>query len=136
MNTTQLSPNPFLKNALIFTSFLVFSLFLQLAIADNHAGEKPSMDDTQAVWLDVRNADEYAADHIKGDLNIPIDQLLDDIGYYISDKNTPIKVYCQLGKRAKRATDRLLENGYTDVECIGTIDQARERRGMMTEPNE
>lgn len=136
MNTTQLSPKPFLKNALILSSLLVFSLFLQLAIADNHAAEKPSMGDSQAVWLDVRNYDEYTADHIEGDLNIPIDQLLNDIGYYITDKNTPLKVYCQLGKRAKRATDLLLANGYTDVECIGTIDQARERRGIMTETNE
>ena len=60
----------------------------------------------QAQLVDVRSASEFAAGHIPGAMNIPMDQIetrLDDLR-----PNTPLVLICQAGKRA-RMTAGLLE---------------------------
>lgn len=56
--------------------------------------------------MDVRSASEFAAGHIPRAVNVPMDQIesrLDDL-----DRNRPIVLVCQTGKRA-RMTAGLLE---------------------------
>ena len=56
--------------------------------------------------VDVRSGSEFASGHIPGAINIPMDQIearLDDL-----DRNLPIVLTCQTGKRA-RMTAGLLE---------------------------
>lgn len=60
----------------------------------------------QAQLVDVRSASEFAAGHIPGAMNIPMDQIetrLDDLR-----PDTPLVLICQAGKRA-RMTAGLLE---------------------------
>lgn len=59
-----------------------------------------------AQLVDVRSASEFAAGHIPGAMNIPMEQIegrLDDLR-----PNTPLVLICQAGKRA-RMTAGLLE---------------------------
>jgi rhodanese-related sulfurtransferase len=59
-----------------------------------------------AQLVDVRSGSEFAAGHIPGAVNIPMDQIearIDDL-----DRNLPIVLICQTGKRA-RMTAGLLE---------------------------
>jgi len=70
--------------------------------------------------LDVRSNDEYTKGHITGSLNIPLD-MLDDIYGIIKNRKTKIFVYCQSGKRSRRACYMLEKMGYTDVTDIGGL---------------
>jgi len=71
-----------------------------------------------AVILDVRTKGEYAGGHIKGSLNISIDQLashLDKLG----DKNKPIITCCASGMRSASAKSFLESKGYAKVYNAG-----------------
>jgi rhodanese-related sulfurtransferase len=61
---------------------------------------------TRSQLVDVRSRSEFASGHIPGAVNIPMDEIearLDDL-----DRNLPIVLVCQTGKRA-RMTAGLLE---------------------------
>ena len=73
-----------------------------------------------AVLIDVRTPAEYAAGHIEGAINLPLDAL-EDREDAIPDKNTPVFVYCRSGARSGRAAAYLTGCGYTDVKNIGGI---------------
>lgn len=67
-----------------------------------------------AVIVDVRTKGEYASGHIKGSLNIPVDQLGRNLSKF-SDKNKPIITCCASGMRSASARSFLKSNGYTQV---------------------
>jgi rhodanese-related sulfurtransferase len=59
--------------------------------------------------IDVREADEFAAGHAPGAVNLPLSELGDRLG----DVPTagPVYVICQSGGRSARATAMLAERG-------------------------
>ncbi|MDO6525757.1 rhodanese-like domain-containing protein [Motilimonas sp. 1_MG-2023] len=63
--------------------------------------------------LDVRTPAEFAQGHIKGAINIPYDQLDQQLASL--DKDTEIVVYCRSGRRAAIAEDVLMSNGLLKV---------------------
>lgn len=85
----------------------------------------------EAVWIDVRSYEEHSQDAISGDLNIPFNVIADEIEMEIEDKERPIKLYCVIGKRSAKAKETLENLGYKNVECIGSIEQARIARGIF-----
>ncbi|MBC3767102.1 rhodanese-like domain-containing protein [Neptunicella marina] len=87
----------------------------------------------QAVWVDVRSDEEYAQDHIKGDIQIPHVQIVEELGKLYPDKNTEIHLYCRSGRRAGLALEALQEAGYTNVQNAGGIDDARQERKLNTD---
>ncbi|MGO8876349.1 MAG: molybdopterin-synthase adenylyltransferase MoeB [Acidimicrobiales bacterium] len=68
-----------------------------------------------AVFLDVREADEYAQGAIPGALHIPRGYVELQIEGRLPDKSQPIVVYCAGGTRSALAAKALGELGYTDV---------------------
>ena len=62
-----------------------------------------------ALLLDVRSPQEFAAGHIDGAKNIPVDELPRRIAGL--DPATPIVVYCQSGMRSARAKKALQAAG-------------------------
>ncbi|MGI6715678.1 MAG: rhodanese-like domain-containing protein [Eubacteriales bacterium] len=75
---------------------------------------------TGALLVDVRTPQEYAAGHIPGSINIPLERIL-DIKNVIGDKNTPLYVYCRSGRRSSQAAAELEKAGYRQVVNIGGI---------------
>lgn len=73
-----------------------------------------------AILLDVRNEDEFKRGHIPKSKNLPLSKI-DKIAKIVSDKNTPLFVYCQSGGRSRNAVSFLERNGYTNVKNIGGI---------------
>lgn len=73
-----------------------------------------------ALLLDVREADEYAAGHIPGSLNLPL-SAIDTAEITIPRKDTPLFVYCLAGTRSAQAISRLRQLGYRNMENIGGI---------------
>ncbi|PSN12820.1 CoA-disulfide reductase [filamentous cyanobacterium CCP5] len=62
------------------------------------------------LLLDVRHADEFAAGHVTGAVNIPLSELRDRLDELNPDQD--IWVYCQVGQRAYYAVRALRLNGF------------------------
>lgn len=67
-----------------------------------------------AIILDVRTGGEYAGGHIKGSINISVDQLSINL-HKLKDKNKIIITCCASGMRSASAKNILKSNGYTNV---------------------
>ncbi len=67
-----------------------------------------------AVIIDVRSKGEYTGGHIKGSINIPLDQLGNNLAK-LKDKNKPIITCCASGMRSASAKSLLNANGYKEV---------------------
>ncbi len=86
------------------------------------AGEaKALIDNGDCLLLDVREAGEYAAGHIPGAVNLPLDQIKAGAEQLPPDKDRLILVYCLTGRRADRAGKSLKALGYTRVKNMGGI---------------
>lgn len=75
--------------------------------------EQQEIDYSNAFLLDVRTPSEYSSDALKGSVNIPLNQLEDNLDQVPNDKL--ILVYCASGNRAKTAIQILEEAGYSNL---------------------
>jgi phage shock protein E len=96
------------------------SIFGFLRQADINAGIEQFLKTERAILLDVRTKEEYESGHIENSQNIPLQQI-EKVIAKITDKNTPLFVYCQSGARSSSATSALKQMGYQDVTNIGGI---------------
>jgi molybdopterin/thiamine biosynthesis adenylyltransferase/rhodanese-related sulfurtransferase len=77
--------------------------------------EQAEQEQGRATFLDVREADEYDQGTIPGSVFLPRGFLELSIEGKITDKDTPIIVYCAGGARSALAVKSLTDLGYTDV---------------------
>jgi rhodanese-related sulfurtransferase len=66
--------------------------------------------------LDVRTSTEYAAGHVPGALNVPVDELRSRLAEVPRDR--PVVAYCQVGQRGYLATRVLRQAGF-DASNLG-----------------
>ena len=75
------------------------------------------MDAGEAIQLlDVRTPSEFAAGHLPGALNVPVDDLRDRLGEL--DKAAETVVYCKVGFRGYLASRILQQNGFAHVKNL------------------
>lgn len=67
-----------------------------------------------AMIIDVRSKGEYESGHIKGSLNIPLDQLNNHLNK-LKDKTKPVITCCASGMRSASAKNFLVSKGYAAV---------------------
>lgn len=67
-----------------------------------------------AIVLDVRTKGEYGSGHIKGSVNIPVDQLQKNLQKF-KDKKRTIITCCESGMRSASAKGILTSNGFINV---------------------
>lgn len=67
-----------------------------------------------AVIIDVRSPVEFKGGHVKNSINIPLEQIPQNIKK-IKDFNKPIVVCCASGMRSSRAKSILKEYGISEV---------------------
>ena len=116
------------KLILIILSAILFS---GCASSDPHINtyRQISMDEAVAMMaeetgyiiLDVRRADEFAAGHIPGAINVANESIGTDEIPELPDKNQLIMVYCRSGRRSKEASEKLVKLGYTNIVEFGGI---------------
>jgi len=71
-----------------------------------------------ARLVDVRTPEEYAAGHIEGAVNVPVDTVeTRDLGA----KDQPIVLYCGSGKRSARAAAALRAKGFARLYDLGPM---------------
>ena len=78
-------------------------------------------EETGYIILDVRRADEFAAGHIPGAINVANESIGTDELPELPDKNQLIMVYCRSGRRSKEAAEKLVKLGYTNIVEFGGI---------------
>ena len=74
------------------------------------------------IILDVRTAEEFAAGHIPGAINIPNEAIGTADIPELPKKNQLILVYCRSGNRSKQASEKLAALGYTNIVEFGGIN--------------
>lgn len=121
MTTTMHPPKPLaeIRRRALLPTLLALLLSL-LAGCASTAGD--------VVWLDVRTDEEYSEDHIPGSAHIPHDEIAARVAELGLEKDSEIRVYCRSGKRAGIALATLQELGYSRVENVGGISDARALR--------
>lgn len=73
--------------------------------------------DGSVTLLDTRTPQEYSKGHVKGFVNIPVDELRERIGEL--DKTKPVYVICQSGLRSYIASRILTGNGFDAYNFAG-----------------
>lgn len=73
--------------------------------------------------LDVRTPEEFAQEHIKGALLIPVQILNNNLSKLSKDKGKKILVYCRSGNRSIAASRILAKNGFIPLNVQGGISQ-------------
>jgi phage shock protein E len=66
-----------------------------------------------ALIIDVRTKAEYQQGHIKGSMNLPLNNLADNLAKL--PKAKPIILCCASGMRSSQARSILKANGFTEV---------------------
>jgi rhodanese-related sulfurtransferase len=71
---------------------------------------KAKTQEAYAQFIDVRTPEEYNAGHPSRAINIPLSELADKLDRL--EKNEPVYVICQTGRRSKEASEILVKNGF------------------------
>lgn len=79
-----------------------------------------------AIILDVRSKGEYAGGHITGSINIPVDQLRQNI-HKLKNRNKPVITCCASGSRSAMAKSILKSNGYSEVHNGGAWNRLQSK---------
>ncbi|HLD66628.1 MAG TPA: rhodanese-like domain-containing protein [Pseudomonas sp.] len=104
--------------------FLLFSLGAQAA-GINQTVALQTLNDPNALLIDVRTLDEFAEGALPGAQRIGHEQIAEQIGGLTLDKDRPIVLYCRSGRRSDIAQDRLIQLGYRQVINAGGYDDLK-----------
>lgn len=77
-----------------------------------------------ALVVDVRSPHEYNAGHLSQAFNFPLDELEGSVAQRVKDKSRVILVHCRTGLRSRKAKERLVRIGYTNVFILGSYSRA------------
>lgn len=98
--------------------------------ADENMGyQQITMDEAKEIFeqpgdyiiLDVRTFEEYNGGHIPGAICIPNENIGSEPPAELPDKEQLIYVYCRSGNRSKKAAQKLVDMGYTNIVEFGGI---------------
>jgi len=71
------------------------------------------------ILVDVRTAEEYAAGHVPGAVNIPVDQVASRLAELEPHRSGEVWVICQSGRRSAQASEVLAGAGFRPVDVTG-----------------
>ena len=72
----------------------------------------------KAVVIDVCEADEFAAGHVGGAKNIPLNQLEEKLPALVKNKSLPLILVCRTGARSNRALGMAKKLGYEQSQSL------------------
>jgi sulfur-carrier protein adenylyltransferase/sulfurtransferase len=91
------------------------------------------LDDADAVFVDVRERDEWDEGHIPGAIHVPRGNLESRIEAAVPDHSRHVIVYCASGNRSAFAAKTLEELGYDDVASLAGGYTDWKRNGRPTQ---
>lgn len=107
--------------AVLVVAALFVGLFLVSCARQRAVGvEAHRRVEAGAMLVDVRTPEEFAAGHLAGAVNIPVEELprrFSELG----SPEKPLVIYCRSGARSSRAERLLKERGFQDVFNLGPM---------------
>ena len=103
--------------------FVVFSLVLK-RLFQVSAQKARELLDSGALVIDVCSPREFAPRHVKGAVNLPLDQIRRRIEKTEPNRDRPLLVYCHSGSRSALACRILTNLGYKEVHNLGSFSRA------------
>ena len=85
-----------------------------------------------ALVIDVRSPGEFAAGHLAGAINVPLDQLEAALPQRVRDKNQVLLLQCASGTRSSLAKSKLRGMGYPNAFNLGSYGRAE---GIVSQSN-
>jgi rhodanese-related sulfurtransferase len=104
--------------AVISGGMLIWPLFGRLSGQGNEIGTVETVqliNRRDALVIDVRESEEYAAGHIVNARHIPVAQLQDQLKSLEKYKTRPVVVCCRSGSRSSGAVGILRKNGFNEA---------------------
>ncbi|MGL4912796.1 MAG: rhodanese-like domain-containing protein [Romboutsia sp.] len=65
--------------------------------------------------IDLRNEENYSKGHLPGAINIPINEITDNMAFLEAYKNKSIMLYCGIGSQSKSVCKVLALNGFQQL---------------------
>ena len=78
--------------------------------------------DEPTLIIDVRTAEEFAAGHFPGAINIPHEDIIEGIQEYNAGKDQTVLLYCRSGNRSGQAEVRLQSAGFSGAKNVGGLN--------------
>lgn len=72
----------------------------------------------RAVVVDIRAPEEFAAGHVGGARNVPLEQLEAKLPGTVKNKSLPLLIVCASGARAQRAVATARKLGYEQAQAL------------------
>ena len=85
---------------------------------NSNNGDLATLVNDGAFLVDVRTPGEFAEGNVKGSVNIPLDQVQNQLAKFKAKEN--IVVFCRSGNRSGQAKSILEQNGFSNVTNGGT----------------
>ena len=85
--------------------------------------------ESDALWIDVRTAEEFEAGHFEPALNIDFEVIHEHIQSVAPNRSQAIRLYCRSGRRSGIAQETLQAMGYTNVSNEGGLEEVLARNG-------
>jgi len=105
---------------ILFALFIALCAWSAQAVEYRFNGAKPQ------VIVDVRSPEEFAAGHIEGAINVPLEQVAQGVPAIKGvGKDSTILLYCRSGRRSGIATETLAKQGYSHVLNGGGMDSLK-----------
>jgi len=109
-----------LPTLLVVAVVLVVGYFMFMKGGDVSGAEARQLVQAGARLVDVRTPGEFAAGHLAGALNIPV-QELDGRMQELLPKDAAVVVYCRSGHRSGNAARMLKSAGFATVHDLGPM---------------
>jgi phage shock protein E len=94
-------------------------MFFNLFKTKDNSAMEAVIKNEQTVIIDVRTRGEFMGGHVADSLNIPLDELTENV-QKIKKMNKPIVLCCASGNRSGQATRYLKEQGLENVHNGGS----------------
>lgn len=85
------------------------SVIKQISVTET----KKAVDAKDVQFIDVRTVEEYKGGHAPKTINLPLDKLENDLSKL--DKNKPVYVICQTGRRSQKGAEILEKAGFKEI---------------------
>ena len=82
--------------------------------------------------IDVRTAEEFAAGHFPGAINISHENIIQGIEAYNVGKDQTVLLYCRSGNRSGQAEGRLQSAGFSGAKNVGGLNALLAATGRTT----
>lgn len=108
----------FIVLVMTFSSTVIYSQNIIPVTKSRTTQKTKQTTKNETFYVDVRTTAEFAQGSVKGAINIPLDQIENQLAKFKGKKN--IVVFCRSGNRSSQAKVILEQNGFTNIKNGGS----------------